>query len=141
MTDRKYEIIEHTADMGLRLYGNDLEELFGNGFQGLLEQVAEEMLDGFSGNDIKKIKLEAPDKEALLVDFLNELLYLINVEKWMPVKIKELHISNNRLIAEFNGGKFGFHDIIKTEIKAATYLNIEIKKIGDIWVTDVFFDV
>lgn len=140
---KKYEPIEHTADIGLRIYGDDLEELFKNGFYGLLVQVTDEKNDGNNddGNDIKLIELKAPDNEALLIDFLNEILYLINAEKWMPSKIKMISINDNELKAEFCGDKFESSDIIKTEVKAATYHNIEIKKENNIWVTNVFFDV
>ncbi len=134
----KFSLIEHTADIGIKIQGNNLEELFESGFYGVLSIVASRKA---LVSESKTIELYAPDKECMLVDFLNEILYLINVKNWLPAKIVELNIDENNLKSVINGEKFSSPDIIKTEIKATTYHNINIKKNVDTWETKVYFDL
>lgn len=137
--DNGFSLLEHTSDIGLKIQGSNLEELFRNGFYGLLSITASKR--EISGGKSKTIKLAAYDKESLLIDFLNELLYLINVKKWLPCKIIELNINGNNLVAVINGKKYTSPDAIKAEIKAATYHNIKIKNNVDIMETKVIFDL
>ena len=134
----KFSLIEHTADIGIKIQGNNLEELFESGFYGVLSIVAKRRPPE---SESKVVELTAPDKESMLVDFLNEILYLVNIENWLPAKIVELNIDENNLKSVISGKKFSSTDIIKTEIKAATYHNINIKKNVDIWETNVIFDL
>ncbi len=138
LMSEKFSLIEHTADIGIKIQGNNLEELFKSGFYGVLSIVASRKA---LISESKTIELYAPDKESMLVDFLNEILYLINVKNWLPAKIVELNIDENNLKSVINGEKFSSTDIIKTEIKAATYHNINIKKNVDTWETKVYFDL
>lgn len=133
-----FSIIEHTADIGINIWGTSLEKLFRNAIFGLIDLVAENIP---SGKEIKSINITAPDNESLLIDFLNELLYLINVKKWIPNDIKDLKLAGNNLNATITGEKYDSNYPIKTEIKAATYHNIKINNNVDIWETTVFFDV
>ncbi len=138
LMSEKFSLIEHTADIGIKIQGNNLEELFKSGFYGVLSIVASRKA---LISESKTIELYAPDKESMLVDFLNEILYLINVKNWLPAKIVELNIDENNLKSVINGEKFSSPDIIKTEIKATTYHNINIKKNVDTWETKVYFDL
>lgn len=138
MKNSKFSLLEHTADIGIKIQGNNLEELFESGFYGVLSIVAKRRpLE----SDSKVVELTSPDKESMLVDFLNEILYLINGENWLPAKIVKLNIDENNLKSVISGEKFSSTDIIKTEIKAATYHNINIKKNVDTWETNVVFDL
>ncbi len=138
LMSEKFSLIEHTADIGIKIQGNNLEELFESGFYGVLSIVASRKA---LISESKTVELYAPDKESMLVDFLNEILYLVNGENWLPAKIVELNIDENNLKSVISGEKFSSTDIIKTEIKAATYHNINIKKNVDIWETNVVFDL
>lgn len=133
-----FSIIEHTADIGINIRGTSLEKLFRNAIFGLIDLVTENIP---SGKEIKSINITAPDNESLLIDFLNELLYLINVKEWIPNDIKDLKLAGNNLNAAITGEKYDSNHPIKTEIKAATYHNIKINNNVDIWETTVFFDV
>lgn len=141
-SDNGFSLLEHTADIGIKINGSSLEELFKNAFYGILSIVAE---TGISNCENKIIKLTAPDKESLLIDFLNELLYLINAEKWLPAEIDKLsinvNIDGNKLEAAIKGKKYTLPDTITTEVKAATYHNIKISNTVDNWETKVFFDI
>lgn len=67
-----YEELSHTADVALRAWGNSLSELFREAAAGM----AAVMGATEGGRVERRVELEAPDVETLLVDWLSELLYL-----------------------------------------------------------------
>ncbi|MFO8143878.1 MAG: archease, partial [Dehalococcoidales bacterium] len=76
---REFEIFDHTADVGVVAYGNDASEAFASAARGLFSLIT----DPGSIQEItwRDTELVAPDEESLLVDWLNELIYLFDVEK------------------------------------------------------------
>lgn len=77
----KFEFIEHTADLGLRVYGTTLEDLFKN-YATILFNL---LTDHRPKNIItKKITLQAQTLTELLADWLNELLSLFFADKFLP---------------------------------------------------------
>ncbi|MBN2406992.1 MAG: archease [Elusimicrobia bacterium] len=132
-----FELIDHTADIGLRIWACDLEGLFRCGFSGFLRLIASESI---SSDSTRTIDLESPDKESLLVDFFNELLYLVNMKKWLPLGIEDIKVSERKIKAVISGtGRISARDI-SMEIKAATYHNLKIISNDDIMSTVVVFD-
>jgi SHS2 domain-containing protein len=130
--------IEHTADIGLQLKGETLEDLFRYSFYGLLSIVSEEKL---TAKEEKKIEISAPDRESLLVDFLNELIFFINTKRWLPTEITNLFIEDHKLTASIAGANYETPDIITKEVKAATYHKLNIVENVDKWETVIYFDI
>lgn len=118
----KYKIIGTTADVKLRVFGKDKEELFKNAALGMLAilkpNYAEKVVE-------RKITVEADDEVNLLIDFLNELLYQMHVNKEC-YQAFELKFKNEiKLDAKLEGFELrGFGE----EIKAATYCDLRIFK-------------
>ncbi|MCK4776912.1 MAG: archease [Actinomycetia bacterium] len=137
---KPFEIIEHTADIGLRAFGRTKKELFENMARGMFDILV----------DIKKVKplvtekviLSETDIEALLAGWLNELLFVFEIKKMLfcDFKIKELR--ETYLEAEAFGEKINSekHEITE-DIKACTYHMLKVEKIGNHWVGEVIFDV
>jgi SHS2 domain-containing protein len=73
-----YEILEHTADVGIRAWGDSLEEAFGHAARGLFELLGAR---ADAPRERRSISLEGEDPEPLLVDFLNELLVIHEAEQ------------------------------------------------------------
>ena len=73
-----YEEIEHTADWALRVRGQTLTELFRNAGLGMLSLLGIE--HGPGNAESRFIELKADDNETLLVIWLEELLYPLEVE-------------------------------------------------------------
>ena len=125
---KTYELIDHTADIGVKAYGKNLSEAF--------EHAAKAMFDIITDNsEIESvgqydIKLEAPDLEQLLVDFLSELLFLNSAKNLVFGFFKvELDEKNNSLSARVFGEKYNISKHkIGAEIKAVTYHILEVKK-------------
>ncbi len=134
---KKYEILEHKADLKIKVFGKTKEEVFLNMLLGMSESMKPEIE---AGTRVKReIKIESLDLPALLVDFLSEALYQSQVNKEAYNGVKFLKLSDNYLEGELIGQKaerFG------EDIKAVTYHNLEINqnKTGD-WEAIVLFDI
>ena len=139
MSDKGFSPVEHTADIGLRLWGKAAEDLFCSAFKGLL-YLADRGEGISSDTETRHIKIDSPDMESLLVDFLNELLYMINNGNWIPAEIDGICISGTGLECSIRGGSCDPANGKGREIKAATYHNLEISKNDDTMTTIVYFD-
>jgi len=73
---KKFEILEHTADIGIMAYGKNKREVFINAAKGMFKIIAGENRN-LKENFYDKIKLEADNLEGLLFAWLNELLYIL----------------------------------------------------------------
>ena len=133
----KYEILEHKADLKIKVKGSSKEELFLNALLGMGEGLRPETKE--TKEEIKReIKIKSIDLPALLVDFLNEALYLIQIHKEIYNKIKFVKFSDNELEAELFGQKV---ESFGQDIKAATYHGLKICPKKGIWQATVLFDV
>src|SRR4030042_1961675 len=76
--EKEFEIIDHTADVGIIAYGADMKEAFANAAKALFSLITD--LDDVEEVTQRDIELTAPDRESLLVGWLNELIYLFDAE-------------------------------------------------------------
>jgi SHS2 domain-containing protein len=135
-----YEILEHTADIGLRAHGGRLEELFENAAWGLAEILEVARPLQVVGTAAQRIMLGPTDIEALLVDWLNELILLTEEGRACVADVHVHAVSEEGLQARV--------DLVDcdpppegTELKAATYHQLSVRQTGDGWVAVVYFDV
>ena len=137
---RRFVIIEHTADIGITVYGKSLEELFENSAYGMFSQMTD--IKKVNPEDKVEVQVEGYDKESLLVNWLNELLYLSTTRKILFSEFKLRKIRNNSLSAEIRGEKINpKKHFLHLEIKAATYHNLKITKTKKGYQTTIIFDV
>lgn len=148
---KKFEMIDHTADVGIRVYAKSLEELFENAAYGLREII----LDFDSVKEKKyekhKINLESKDLEDLFIKWLNELIYLVYTKKKLYVEYKVNKISETgvptslyktNLTAVVEGVKYNSKKHrIKKEVKSATYHKLKISNDQEKWVAEIIFDI
>ena len=133
----KYEILEHKADLKIRAFGRKKEEVFLNALLGM-ESALRAKIKNPKLKIKNKIKIKSLDLSALLVDFLSEALYLIQVNKEIYKEIKFKKFTDTELKAELLGQKaerFG------KDIKAVTYHGLDIKKVNNLWEAVVLFDI
>ena len=125
---KKYEIIDHTADVVLKAYGKTLSEAFENAAKGMFDIITDNSEIESIGQ--YNIELEAPDLEQLLVDWLSELLFLNSAKNLVFGFFKiELDEKNKKLTAKVFGQKFDLSKHkIGAEIKAVTYHMLIVKK-------------
>ena len=140
---KKFEIIEHTADIGIEAFGKDKKEVFINIAKGMFEIIAGKNINS-KGNFLYKINITAENLEDLLIAWLNELLYLSEVKLVIFNKFEIEELSDNHIKSGIEGIKISpeVHKI-KKEIKAVTYHGLEFKKDegSGLWRARVIFDI
>jgi SHS2 domain-containing protein len=134
-----FEVIDHTADIGIIARGSDLAALFCNAAAGMLSLLTD--VDTLRQDTTRGIRLEANDRETLLVAWLNEILYIIYTEKLILCKF-DILIDGNRLAAKCAGQELEPKDHrIGREIKAATYHDLEIVERDGEYSAKIIFDI
>ena len=135
----RFEVIDHTADVGLVAYGSDLKEAFANAAYGMFSLIAE--LEGVGAGFCREIDLQAPDQETLLVDWLNELLYMFDVDHVVLSRFEITDLNRSRLRARVFGEWIdASRHQLKGAVKAATYHLLKIEK-GNGFRIQVILDV
>ena len=135
-----YRTLSHTADLGLRIWGADLAELYENAAKALIATLTDRRR--LRLREDKEITVEAPDREALLVAWLNHLLYLYDIDGFLGRDFDIVDLSPERLTAIARGEQFDpeRHEG-KTAVKAATYHQLEITQMEDAWRATVILDL
>ncbi len=137
--EKDFEIIDHTADVGIIAYGADISQAFANAARALFSLITE--LDDVAEILHRDIELVAPDQEGLLVEWLNELIYLFDVENIVFKRFDITKLNNSQLKARSYGEKIdSSKHRLKTGVKAATYHMLKIDK-GDGCKVQVLFDI
>ncbi|UCD55066.1 MAG: archease [Candidatus Omnitrophota bacterium] len=137
---KRYEQIPHTADVAIRVYGKDLKELFINAAFGMFDIIAD--LEGLKSSVSIDVNLKAPSKEELLVSWLDELLYNFYTKGIIFFEFDISFLSEEQLMIKAYGRHIGENrNRLKTEIKAATYHDLNIKQSDKGCSVDIVFDV
>jgi SHS2 domain-containing protein len=124
---KDFELIEHTADVGIMAYGADVKEAFANAARGMFSLIVE------SGEireaERRDIEVTAPDAESLLVTWLNELIYLFDAENMLFSRFDITELEADQLRATVYGEPVdNTRHRLKMGIKAATYHMVEVQK-------------
>ncbi|RJR41579.1 MAG: archease [Deltaproteobacteria bacterium] len=136
----KYRQLSHTADLGLRIWGVTPEELFENAGEALTAVLTDRRR--LRLKETEEIAVEAPDLEALLVAWLNRLLYLYDVDAFLGREFQILELQPQFLKARARGETYDpERHLAGTAIKAATYHHLEIKNRNGRWEATVILDL
>ena len=120
-----FQILDHTADIGIRATGDTLAEAFAHGARGMFSIITD--LDTIQRRESRRVTVDAPDVEALLVNWLNELLYLYEVEGILFADFAIENMGEQQLTATCTGERVDHQrHPIKTVVKAATYHALEV---------------
>ncbi|GAB4300919.1 MAG: archease [Ignavibacteriaceae bacterium] len=140
----RYRFIDHTADIAVKLEAEDYEELFTIAASAWRKSVVDSEPEGIS--DSQRISLSSETAEELLVSFVNEINYLLNVKKWLFDEIEKIQIiksdSSFKLDALLNGKIIDpARAELKTEIKAVTFHQMKIIYDKGLYSTMLVFDI
>lgn len=137
---KHFEILDHTADAGLTIYGEDLKALFAHAGEGFFHIITD--LRKVKLRVEKRVELKGESLDRLMVDWLGELLYLHDVDHLLFREFAMEFVGVEGLKAVVKGEPFqeGVH-VIKTEVKAVTYHQIRVVKRNDGWRARVIFDL
>lgn len=130
-----FERVEHTADLAIVVRGADLPALFANAARALFAMMTEPPA---AMDRVREISLESIDTDGLLVDWLNELIYLHEVEEETYAEFRVTSFTPTSLTAQAIGG--ATLRKLKT-IKAATYHDLTITETDQGTEAHLVFDV
>ena len=134
-----FTLREHTADVAVEATGDSLGGAFAATADGMAAAMAEEIPEG---GERHEISITAEGREALLFDYLDELIYERDMRSVLPV--------DNAGRVEQDGGSWQFTGSYRgvplaglraRDLKAVTYSEMDIKETADGWRTYVVFDV
>ncbi len=136
----KYRQLSHTADLAWQIRGGSLAELFENAAGALTATMTDRRF--LRRREKLTVSLESPDREALLVDWLNRLLYLFDVQGFLGREFHLTSLSDRRLEAIAWGEALDpERHPQKTAVKAATYHHLEIRRREKGWQAIVILDL
>jgi SHS2 domain-containing protein len=135
-----YEILDHTADVCIRVYGKSLSELLKNAALAMMAIITDR--ERIKPSQALEIKAMGETKEELLVHWLGEILFLHQVKKMVFQDFDVSLVSET----ELKGKAFGEHiDMERHEIcldiKAVTYHKLKIEHANDKLKVDMIFDI
>ena len=137
----EYKFINHTADIAFDVSADSLEELFLESAKAWRISVVGDI----SGKALSKLtfNISAESLEELLVNFLNELNYLLLTKKWLPIIFNDVLIDQSKFLFSANVSGFQIDNSIelKEEIKSVTYHQMNIVNAENKFLTRVVFDI
>ena len=136
---RQFEIVEHTADIGLIAYGDTREALFANAALGMFSIIGDPAK--VAPREQRPVRAESEDSETLLAVFLTELLYVFETEHWMVHKVEVADLSETEVRATARGEPASPDHDLATEIKAVTHHGLSVRREGGTWRATVLFDI
>lgn len=137
-----YELIDHTADIGIRVQGSSLKDLFIKTAEALFDISISSKRPSIPAIDVP-IAIEADSVDQLLVRWLQELLYIFETRHLVLVNFWIDEIDERHLLGLAKGNKFdSTRHSQKIDIKAVTYHQLEVVKDEDgKWYAKVIFDI
>ncbi|RUM34834.1 MAG: archease [Archaeoglobus sp.] len=125
----RYRFVEHTADIAIEIYGENLESLLKNATLAFRDAFI--FPERILGDEVRNIKIEEEEDlyEYALYDWMNELLYLFDAEHFAAIDAEVKVKRNGVLVVEGKlvGGKLS-DEAVKVEPKAITLHNFKVEK-------------
>jgi 2'-5' RNA ligase len=119
---QKFALFDHIADVGVRARGSNPEELFESALSGMVSLLFSSPL---SFTIEQKIELRATDLNALLIDFLSQILTACHIQKAVFCGVKFHKFSDTELVATIFGAPVDHFD---RDVKAVTYHEARVEK-------------
>ena len=135
-----HETFEHTADLGLRIRADDLDTLFAEAGQALFAAIVDDP-KSVEPREKVEVHLQGSDREYLLFDWLNELLYQFDTQHLLFSRF-EAHVSDSGLDGTAWGEPLDTaRHALGHEVKAITYHGLKVEHTADGWLAEVIVDI
>jgi SHS2 domain-containing protein len=131
-----HELLEHTGEVHLRIRGATLADIFIEGGRALGRLCAPDRGTGIGG--WHRIEISAPDRAALLVAWLNELIFFAEQQRCAPNDFAVDEISRTHLRARVRGVPL---DVGPSLVKAATMHGLRLEEVDGTLEAEVILDV
>lgn len=136
------EIFDHTADVGLKVRGDDLNDLFRTAAQGVFDYIV------VNRNDVRveqreAVSLQADSPGELLATWLNELIYQFETRHQLYAEFHvEVADDGRSLQAEIGGEPIDLdRHVLDHEVKAVTHHGLSLHRAGEHWVAELILDI
>lgn len=135
-----YELFDHTAEVGLRAWGPSPAEAFVAAARGLCSVIVDPAT--VHARQLRTLRVEAPDAPTLLVHWLNELLFLLDADLFVPADFSISQWTDTTMIATVRGeeadpARHGFRSTVKT----VTFHQLEVVRTDDTCWIQAILDV
>jgi SHS2 domain-containing protein len=135
-----YELFEHTADLGLRVQANTLDELLVEAARGLLAMLVANTQD-VRPVQTKNVTIDETEPAYLLFDWLSELLYAFDSDRLLLSEFS-LKLHDHRLTATCRGEPMdASRHQMEHEVKAITYHALRVEQTAAGWQAEVIVDI
>lgn len=125
--DKRFEFVDHTADVGIIAHGKDLAEAFANAAYGLFSIMTDPAK--VAENLSHEIVIDSDDVETLLFDWLNELIYIFDTRNLVFRRFEITGFSDQHLKAFCHGERYDpARHHLKLGVKAATYHMLQVDR-------------
>jgi SHS2 domain-containing protein len=130
-----FEIVQHTADVRLRVRAPSIEDLFRDAMRGMFA-----IMQARAGDEIvsRRIAFDSVDRTALLVDFLSEVLSRAHIDRALFDEVSFESLTATEIAAIVTGrapARF------EQDIKAVTYHEADVRLVDGAWETMLVFDI
>jgi SHS2 domain-containing protein len=132
-----HRFVDHTSEIGLQVQAATFGELLAEAARGLARLMLREVSAEAAG-ETRDFEVSAHDREALLVDWLNEILFVAETGLWIPLEIEVLEASDTRIRARARGVNV---ELSPSMVKAVTFHGLEVVETADGLSAEVILDV
>lgn len=137
MSGRRHRWVAHTSEVQLQIEAESLGDLAAEAGRALGLLLLRGVPADPSG-PVRTLEVTSVDREALLVDWLNEILFVAETARWVPVEFEVLESSNTHLKATALGVQV---EDAPSIVKAATFHGLKVEEADGGWQAEVIFDV
>lgn len=136
---KKYEQFDISGDVGLRIWGENLEDLFTNAALSMSGLITD--IKMIKKREKRECQLDGDNYESLLILWLNELIFLFDTYGFVGTSFS-VTLEGKTLKAMISGGTID-PDVNESRLllKAATYHGLSVKKKDSLWEATVIFDI
>ena len=142
-----YTWVDHTSELQLEIAAGSERGVFEEAIEALRELLEEAGPEGAApseresprsgGGEVRRIAVIGRDRAALLAELLGELVYAAESDDFVPVALKQLALSDERLAAEIDG----YHGRPRQLVKAVTYHRLRLERFSGGWRASLVLDV
>ena len=135
-----YEAFEHTADVGLRVWGGSLSELFEQAAAGFISVLVDP--NSAHPGRIVNVKITGGSPEELLVGWLQEILFAFDAEGFVPKEVRVVSVGENEVTGQLLGEDLDLsRHRLRQAVKAVTYSDLAIRESDGRYEVRIVFDV
>ncbi|NEU56162.1 archease [Halorussus sp. MSC15.2] len=138
-----YELRDHTADVAVAANAPTLDAVFAAAADGMAAAMCDEIPE--MGGERFEFDVRAEGREALLFDYLDELIYQRDVRGVLPVdneaEVREEREADGEWVLEGSARGVPLADVSARDLKAVTYSEMALEETDEGWRAYVVFDV